>query len=176
MCRQPRASVRVPRCARVEEWRQSSQRNPFERAAFAGVGRAPLLFAHHGGGHLRGLTAAAARHARHLAVQSSLELDGVQVPPVAAQAIMYAPCGRTAGRAGYPGTIAADLEVDATLGRVEIDARIHRWRLQPQRAGEWHLYLDAHRGPRFAHPSWTGTQYRQGPTHRSLGLHHQRTL
>jgi hypothetical protein len=52
---------------------------------------------------LGGLAAAAAGHARHVSVQPGLELEEVQVPPLAAQPVVHGLRGGTASRAGQPG-------------------------------------------------------------------------
>jgi len=127
--------------------------------------------------HLRGLAAAAARHARHVAVQPGLELEEVQVPPGAAQPVVHGLGGHPASRTGQRLSLAADLEVDAALDGVELDVLHHPRRLQAQRAGEEGFYRDAHRlTPLTKTAPWTCGQAGKRPAHMPTGHYDQGSL
>ena len=73
---------------------------------------------------LGGLAAAAAGpgHARHVSVQPSLELEEVQVPPLAAQTVVHGLRGGTASRTGQERARTADLEIGLG-GRANLGSR-----------------------------------------------------
>jgi len=70
---------------------------------------------------LRGLAAGRTGHARYIGVQPGLELEKVQVSPRTAQSIVYRLRRSAALRAAQQCTPACHLEVDAALGRIELD-------------------------------------------------------
>ena len=147
------------------------QRQRFERRGEARARTRP------GHGHLRGLAAGTAGHARHVAVQPGLELEEVQVPPGSAQPVVHRLRGRTACRAGEPAGVAADLEVDTPLGRVESDVIDDPRRLQAQRAGEQSFYGNAHGIILLLKPArWTCAQAEKRPAHMPTGLDDQESL
>lgn len=94
--------------------------------------------------HLGRLAAGRTGHARHLGVQPGLELEEVQVTPLAAYPVVDALIGRAARRAAKRLGLATNLKVDSVLGSIELHG-LHRPRcLQTQRRGEQRLDFDAH--------------------------------
>lgn len=78
-------------------------------------------------------------------MQPGLELEEVQMTPRARQPVEHARRGGAAGRTGQQRIAAADLEIDASLDRVELDVLPDLRLLQPQRAGEQRFHSDTHR-------------------------------
>ncbi|MBU9330568.1 hypothetical protein KTE20_22960 [Burkholderia multivorans] len=73
--------------------------------------------------------------------------------------------------------MAADLEVDTPLGRVEPDVIDDPRRLQAQRAGEQSFYGNAHGLILLLkHASWTCAQAGQRPAHMPTGLNNQGSI
>jgi hypothetical protein len=65
-------------------------------------------------------------------MQPGLELEEIQVAPIAADSVVNALVGRAAARTGQSLGGADDLEVDAPLCRVEVDLGDLPWRLKAQ--------------------------------------------
>ena len=77
-------------------------------------------------------------------MQPGLELEEVKVAPVAADPVVNTLIGRTTAGATQPLGSAVDLEVDASLGGVEIDLDDLPRSLQPQGSGVEGLDLNLH--------------------------------
>ncbi|AFJ02124.1 hypothetical protein Q7C_955 [Methylophaga frappieri] len=103
--------------------------------------------------HLRGLAAAAARHTWHIGVQPRLELEEVQMSPRAPQSVMDALRGRVALRAAQQLGVAPNLEINASLGRVQVHLDYFPRCHQAQRAGEQRLHSNTHFTPRSWAPA-----------------------
>jgi hypothetical protein len=72
-------------------------------------------------------------------MQPGLELEEVQVAPRAAQAVMNRLCAGTTGRARQRRALAADLEVDPALGRVELRSSTLASQFSAKASGCWHI-------------------------------------
>ena len=92
--------------------------------------------------HLGGLAARRAAHARQVRMQPGLELEEVEVAPLAADPIMNALIERAKTGAGQPLGRADNLEVDTPLGGVQIDLGDLPWSLQAECSGEQGLDLN----------------------------------